>query len=499
MKMSYMTEKEYKGTFYGMRMENEKDKEIKRVLTNLSERKNIPVNRLIFAYLEKALNLNEKQEINIKKEELNEDFKNFFDKITKRVLGLENNLEMQFFEKRKALKRYVYNKYPDKIQRKIFYLKLIKTQIYCEMELLHSFFFLYDYKSNEFVGYARFACESVNIPLTFDNYNKKHNECLVNLYYRWFYELKTAGIILDLKDFKEIERIKDFDKKFNYNALEDFIFNELYKTQKILPSPKEKRIKGFKSKENGTTKNKSLKYLLKKLFRELVKYYNGFSNEILHSEESEYQLFYTIGYTPHIFYKNIDLDGYINFVEKHKLGRPLSDSLKNKTRLFTQLNKFYTFPPLNLITEIKLFFSYLKRTNKFLEKLPDLINQQAYSTSDLLKIYFYLIMLSIDQSDQQSYCKNLLNEIPNKNIDKLNEIMPKKYDSSLQLIKTQLKKQKIDLNSILVNAYDDINRKKKDDRMRYFNTYPEDMQKSMLDALKNSKKINEDLIPLKKN
>ena len=493
-KMSYMTEKKYKGTLYGMRMETNKDREIKRVLTKLSERKNIPVNRLIFAYLEKALNINGKQEINIKEEELNEDFKGFFDKITKRILSLENNVKMQFFEKRDTLKNYIYNKYPDDIQKKIFFLKLIKTQIYCEEELLHELFFLCDYKSNESIGYARFLCESNNISFTSDNYNKKFNECLIDLYLRWFYELKTAGIIKDLNDFKKIEKIKDFDNNLNYLALEDFIFNDLYKTGKALPSSKEKRIKLFEKNPKSQAKNKifSLSYRLRNLFRELVKYNNGYSNEILHFEENEYQLFSKIGYNPHIFNESLDLNGYADFIKKHDLMRSLSDSLVNRTFLFKQLNKDYTFPPLTLITKISLFFSYLKEINIFLEKLPESIN--CYSDLDLLKIGAYLYKLSENQSDNRSTCKTLLNKIPNKNIDCLNEIMPKKYEASLQFIRTQLKKKGRDLDSFLANVSDETNRRIKDDRMMYENAYPEDVKNKRNETLKNYKKINADLI-----
>ena len=55
--------KKYEGRFYGMRMENDRDKNIKNILINLSEKRNIPVNRLIFNYLEKGLDLSEEKEI----------------------------------------------------------------------------------------------------------------------------------------------------------------------------------------------------------------------------------------------------------------------------------------------------------------------------------------------------------------------------------------------------------------------------------------------------
>lgn len=478
--------KEYFGRFYGMRIENYKDKNIKTTLMKLSKKRNIPINRLIFDYLEKALGSSEERELNIDKEELIENFDIFLDKVKKKLIYDENILKMSNFEKKESLKIYIYDKYPGEIQKKKFFLELLKTQIQCEIELLFDFLFLYNYRINEYVGYYRYICESRHISFTDSNYNKIINEHLTNLYLQWYYELKTTGIIRDLNDFKKLDKIKDFEDIINYEALEVFVF-DLYEGKKLLYSSKEEYIRLIDNLEKDPikkTKTKPFTSHFKEIFRELVKYFKGLSNEVLHLEESEYQLFHKIGYKPHIFYKILDLDGYINFIEKNKLRKALTESFYDKLLLYKQFNDFYSFPPISLLTNIAMFSNYLNGINKFIERLPELIEQKAYSLDDIRQIGIYLTRLTSNFPGHQSWSQILLKQISIKNIDELGKIIPKNYDNTLKFIKDYLLNRGIDLDLFMERITQMTEKTLLQERTMIFDSYPERIKTKIDKSLK---------------
>lgn len=488
--MTEKEEKKYLGTLYGMRMENKTDLNIKKILLDISEEKDIPVNRLIFAYLGQALHINEGKEI-IDKEELN-GFEFFLNKISERVISFENKLQMKNFEKKESLRNYIYNKYPDKIQKKKFFLEILQTQIFCERELLFIFLNLYDYKTKKDVGYFKYVAQKENLSFTDENYEKISLEYQLKLYSQWFLELRIAGVIGDLSNFNKIEKIKDFDKVINYKALEKFIF-ELYEGHKLLYSPKEERIKMMQ--EINQLKEKKAKYSglkshFKKLFRELVKYYNRLSNEILNLEESEYIIFRKIGYKPHIFYDILNLDDYITYIGDNNLEQSLSYAFSNNLLLYKQFNEFYNFPPQMLITRISLFFSYLNRINEFLEKFPNLEKQKAYSVDDIHKIGLYLGL--IDKSDKRSLCNKMLNEIPIEKIHELTELIPKNYYKIFGFIKDYLKEYGIDLELELETVQEYANQRIFELEKKIFNLYPEEIKTEIINSYKEFSKYKKE-------
>ncbi|HUS49138.1 MAG TPA: hypothetical protein VMZ91_03180, partial [Candidatus Paceibacterota bacterium] len=470
--------KKYEERFYGMRMESDRDKNIKKLLMNLSEKRNIPVNRLIFNYLEKGLVLSEEKEITLDKTELKENFEAFIYELLRKVQNLENKLAMKNFEKKESLKQYISKKFPNKIEKKKFYLELLESQISCECDLLWQFFNIYDYKSEKHVGYFKFLSQKENIPFTNENWDKIFSEYQIKLYSRWFLELKATGVLIDLEKFKEIKvKKKKFGELFNYKALKAFIL-DLYKGRKLLYSQKEERIKSIEESQKQTikrSKKRSLSNHLKSLFRKLIKDHRGLKNMFLNLEQDEYQLFQKIGYTPYIFYKILDLDGYIKFIDENNLRKALSNSFDQRHLFYKQLNRLYHFPPGDVIINIAFFFSYLKKLNQFLENLPDLLNQNAYSIEDIYKIGWYLKSLKQDEI-KRSWYKAMLDELPDKRISELGEIVPKNYHQIINGIKEILKKYKIDLDSNWEELQKLSNKRVFEVERRLFRLYPDNMR-----------------------
>lgn len=472
------------GTLYGIRLRRREDKNIKNELQKLSEEKNIPLDQLILSYLEKGLCLDGEKEININKEELTKDFDLFLYRNTKkRIDSFENRLKMKNYEKKETLKNYIFTKLPDKIQRKKFYLELVWVQFYCEKQLLCSFFSFYDYTSSEFVGYNRYFCKIHDIPFNLDTLQENLDRYLDKFHLKWFYELKTAGIIRNQKHLREAD--------FNYNALEKFIF-ELYKGEKLLYSPKERRIKSveymFNEDKKKETKRKGVYRHFKEIFREFVKFEWNLSNEILYMDEDDYKTFRKIGFTPCFVYEILDIEGYIRFIDDNSLGKSLANCLSRLHLLYKQLNKFYSFPPYDLIVNINSFFLYLERVNVFLEKLPEQINHHCLY--NLVQIGKYLLELDYYKSHPSAHgivrskqIDNMLNEIPIKNVDKIAKIIPERYNESLKLVKDKLLKFGIDLDKINKAGIKGIEQGRLKERELYFTTYPKEIQEKIMNSL----------------
>ena len=472
------------GTLYGIRLRTLEDKNIKNELRKLSEEKNIPLDQLILSYLEKGLCLDGEKEINVNKEELNKDFDLFLQNSQKKIDSFENRIKMKNYEKKETLQNYILKKLPEQIQRKKFYLELIEAQFYCEKQFLLSFFSFYDYTSSEFVGYSRYFCKSHDIPFNLDTLQENIDRHLDKLHLKWFHELKTAGVIRNQKHLREVD--------FNYNALEKFIF-ELYKGEKLLYSPKERRIKSFEYRNNEEKKKitpitKGIYRKFKEIFREFVKFKWGLSNEILHMEEDDYKIFRKIGFKPCFVYEILDIEGYIRFIDDNSLGKSLTNCLSRLHLLYKQLNKFYSFPPYDLIMNINFFFRYLESVNEFLEKLPEQINN--YGLYNLVQIGVYLLQLDYSKSHpsdsiivRSKLIDSMLNEIPIKNVDKIAKIMPERYNEPLKLLKDKLLKFGIDLNKINKAGIKGIEQGRLKEREMYFKSYPKELQEKIINSL----------------
>lgn len=394
---------------------------------------------------------------------------------------------MKNYEKKETLQNYIFKKLPDKIQRKKFYLKLLWVQFYCEKQLLLSFLSFYDYTSSEFVGYGRYFCKIHDIPFNLNTLQENIDHHLDKLHLKWFYELKTAGIIRNQKHLREVD--------FNYNALEKFIF-ELYKGEKLLYSPKERRIKNFEHIFNEDKKNqtkiKGFYRHFKEIFREFVKFKWELSNEILHMDEDDYKIFRKIGFNPCFVYEILDMEGYIRFIDDNSLRKSLANCLSRLHSLYRQLNKFYSFPPYDLIMNINFFFRYLESVNDFLEKLPEQINQHCLE--DLVQIGVYLLRLDYVKSHptalgivRSNLIDNMLNEIPIKNVDNIAKIIPERYNESLKLVKDKLLKSGIDLDKINKAGIKGIEQGRLKERELYFTTYPKEIQNKIMNSLKEIK------------
>jgi len=474
------------GTLYGIRLRRREDKNIKNELQKLSEEKNIPLDQLILSYLEKGLCLDGDKEINVNKEELTKDFDLFLHRNTrKKINSFENKLKMKNYEKKETLKNYVFKKLPDKTQRKKFYLELVWVQFYCEKQLLLSFFSFYDYTSSEFVGYNRYFCKNHNPPFNFDTLQENIDHHLNKFHLKWFYELKTAGIIRNQKNLRDVD--------FNYSALEKFVF-ELYKGEKLLYSPKERRIKSFEplynqeEKKKITPITKGIYRRFKEIFREFVKFKWNLSNEILNMDEDDYKIFRKIGFKPCFVYEILDVEGYIRFIDDNSLGKSLANCLARLYLLYKQLNKFYSFPPYDLIMNINFFFRYLESVNKFLEKLPEQINH--HGLYNLVQIGAYLLALDYSKShpsdrgiDRSNLIDIMLNEIPIKNVDKIAKIMPERYNESLKLLKDTLLKFGIDLDELNKAGIKGIEQGRLKEREMYFKSYPNELQEKIINSL----------------
>lgn len=473
------------GTLYGIRLRSREDKKIKNEIQKLSEEKNIPVDQLILSYLEKGLYLDGEKEININKEELTEDFDLFlYRNAQKKINSFENRLKMKNYEKKETLQDYISKKLPDKIQKKKFYLELVWVQFCCEKQLLLSFFSLYDYTSSEFVGYNRYFCKTHNIPFNLDTLQENIDLHLDKFHLKWFYELKTAGVIRNQKHLREVD--------FNYDALEKFIF-ELYKGKKLLYSPKERRIKSFEPLDNKKKKKKipitkGIYRRFKQIFREFVKVKWDLSNEISHMDEDDYKIFRKIGFKPCFVYEILDIEGYIRFIDDNALGKSLANCLSRLYLLYKQLNKFHSFPPYDLIRNINSFFCYLKSVNEFLEKLPEQINH--HGSYNLVQIGTYLHQLDYFKSHpsdsvivRSKLIDDMLDEIPIKNVDKIAKIMPERYNESLKLLKDKLLKFGIDLGEINKAGIKGIEQGRSEERELYFRAYPKEIQEKIMNSL----------------
>jgi len=487
--MTENDKKKYRGTFYGIRYEDKNDERIKNKILEISEKMHIPASRLIFDYLEKGLNFNEEHEINIDKERLENDFNDFLKNTSEEMKSLENRLKMRNFEKKESFKVYLFKMIPDDIERKKFYLELIRTQFICEKQLLFEFFRLYDIEAKDFVGYFRYLKEK-NIFF----YNQENCDNFLKIlenefYYRFFYELKIAGVIRSQEDLRK--------SNINYKALERFIFS-IYPGKKMLYSPKEKKEKQleFISQIKEETRDKisttkAFSHKFKYIFREFVKSILGLQNEILHYDEKRYQIYNKIGFKPHFIYEILDVDDYIQFIEEFSLRKSVNDCL-NQLYLFNkQLNNFHTFPPFEVLINLLFFFQYKEEIDNFLNDLPLKINNNIYSKSSLYHLGLYLYRLTRASEPNKLLLNHELKkhpEIPKKAIQEIVEVIPERYHEVFAFLKADLKKKGIDLDDVIKEIEKNVNCTYLEEQEMYFKSHTIPIQEKLIKIRNNVQK-----------
>ncbi len=478
--------KEYFGSFYGMRIENDRDKEIRNIIKDISKKKKISENQLIFDYLEKGLNLNANKTINFNQDVLYDNLNLFMKNAYNKISNLEYQLFAKNYEKKISLETFLYNKYPEELQRKQFYLNLIKNQIECELTLLETFFSLIDIKTHEFIGYFAYLCEKENLKTNSENFSICLKKLESELISKWYYKLKTANVIRTMEDFYNID--------FNYSALEDFVL-ELYKGKKLRYSDKEERIKRIaesysEKKEKKPSKERGLSYLFNTLFEQLIEGAFQLPNFDLNFDQDKYQLFLKIEYKPQIFYDvDIDLDGYLNYIKNNKLKPMLSDCFFKKILFYSFLNDYYLLPPSDLIIGIKHFISYYDNLDKFIKELPSQLKNHHYLLNEVEKIAVYLYKIT---KESLPLWDQLIKEISFEDLKTKFSIKPNNYDIVFNSIKTDLMKYGINLDKVIKNAEEEtVNKFAKRDEF-IFNSFPEDIKnkvsKNLLDSEKKIKK-----------
>ena len=474
--------KEYIGRFYGMRIENDRDKEIRNIIIDISKKKKIPANQLIFDYLEKGLNLNANKTIKFNQDILYDNFNLFIGNASNKISNLEYQLFQKNFEKKLSLRNFIYNKYPEELQRKEFYLILIKNQILSELVLLDTFFSLVDKDSNKSIGYFSYLCYKENIIKNSENFSNQLRKLGSVLITKWYYKLKTANVVRNMEDFYNVD--------FNFVALEELIF-ELYKGKKLNRSSKEERIKQFvkeyDEKKDKTTKEWGVSYRLDQLFKQIIQYFWGLQNFVQNIDQDDYQLFFKIGPKPKVFYDEIfDFDGYINYLKDNNLRRGLSYCLDQKIVFYSFLNDSYSLPPFDLIVRISHFMSFYNELDNFVKELPSQLEKNRYFLNEIEKIAIHLER--IIKPPYLSFLQQLIKGIPFDNLKNIFFQVPDNYDMVLDSIKALLMEYNISLDKIIENSEKEATNRIVEKENYVFDSYPEDMKNKIIKILADLKK-----------
>lgn len=474
--------KEYLGRFYGMRIENDRDKEIRNIIIDISKKKKIPANQLIFDYLEKGLNLNANKTIKFNQDVLYDNFNLFMGNAFDKISNLEYQLFQKNYEKKLSLSNFIYNKYPEELQRKEFYLTLIKNQIFSELILLDTFFSLTDKNSNKGIGYFSYLCYKENIKDNSENFSNQLRYLKSILITKWYYKLKTANVVRTMEDFYNVD--------FNFVALEELIF-ELYKGKKIKRSSKEERIKlfveAYDEKKEKTTKEWRVSHRLDQLFKQIIQHFWNLPNFIQNIDQDDYQLFFKIGLKPLVFYDEIfDFDGYINYLKDNNLRRGLSDCLAQKILFYSFLNDYYSLPPFDLIVRIDGFISFYNELDNFIKELPTQIKNYHYSLDELELFAIHLVQ--IVKNPYLSFLQRSINDIPFDNLKNIFFTIPDDYNMILDSLKALLMKYNISLDKIIENAEKEVTNRSVERENYLLDSYPEDIKNKIIKILADLKK-----------
>ncbi len=474
--------KEYIGRFYGMRIENDRDKEIRNVIMDISKKKKIPANQLIFDYLEKGLNLNANKTISFNQDVLYDNFFLFMRNASNKISNLEYQLFQKNYEKKLSLSNFIHNKYPEELQRKEFYLSLIYNQIFSELTLLDTFFSLIDKDSNKNIGYFSYLCYKENIIDNSENFSTQLRNLKSILITKWYYKLKTANVVRTMEDF--------FNVDFNFIALEELIF-ELYKGKKLKRSSKEESIKlfvkAYGEKKDRTTKEWGVSYRLNQLFEQIIQYIWNLPNFIQNVDQDDYQLFFKIGLKPQVFYDEIfDFSGYINYLKDNNLRCGLSDCLAQKILFYSFLNDYYSLPPFDLIVRINGFMSFYNALDNFIKELPTQLVNNHYSLNEIEKIAIHLER--IINNPHLSLVQQLSKDIPFDNLKNVFFTIPDDYNMVLDSIKALLMKYNINLGKIIEEADKEATNKSVERGNYLMDSYPEDIKNKIIKILADLKK-----------
>ena len=481
--------KEYMGRFYGLRLEDDRDEEIKKVLTDMSKKLKISLNQLIFDFLEKGLNLNTDKTIQFNQDILFDNFNLFFENAFNKISNLEYQLLAKNYEKKISLKTFLYNKYPEELQRKQFYLNLIKNQIGCELILLEIFFSLVDIETDKYIGYFGYLCDKKNMEPNSDNYIIYLKKLFSELISKWYYKLKTSNVVRTMEDFYNVD--------FNYSSLEVFVL-ELYKGKKLKYSPKEKNIKKLRElysekKEKITSKERGLSYYFNQLFEQLIQYAFQLPNFSLNLDQDEYQLFFKIGYKPQLFYDmNIDFDGYLNYIKNNKLKHVFSYCFSEKIVFYSFLNDYYSLPPAELIINVKRFIRFYGNLDKFIKELPTQLKNHHYLLIEVERIASHLNAITENSIIKESLplWYQLINEISFKDLKTKFSTKPNNYDVVFNSTKAYLMECGVNFDELVENAEKETIDMFAKRREFIFNSFPEDVKNKISKILDSEKKNN---------
>lgn len=487
-------EKDYFGKLYGIRLRSKKDKQISTKVKEIAESRDMDLGVMILGCIERSLNLHEGVN-NISFNDLNTSFISFFENTRKKSIQLEKKLLRENYKKKESLENFIHEKYPNKIQREKFFLELITTQIDCELQLLEDFFFFGDYQTQFFVGYAGYLynerdCEKKDLVRKYMDYKKK-------LLREWYDELKIAGVISNLEDLKLVgfkDKKNNYEGYFNFSNLEKLIY-DLYEGEKLRHSPREKTILNIKSalstkKPKEYSKKQGLEKNLKKYFKELIRYSLNLPNLLLNADQDRYMLFKKIGYEPKKFNKiGLEFERYIDFIEKNNLQKILGNSLDEKFNLYKFLNDYFSFPPADILLNLRSFIDFYDFFNSFFMDLQKKIENHAYNRDEIIKIVEHHIKLTRNPFP----VSDLLDDIP---FDKLKIYFenPEKDKKIEELLKYYLKNEcEVDFDQLNENLTNQTFMRIFEKRRECWDTLPKDLvekyNEKQLDLLKSFKKI----------
>lgn len=366
-------------------------------------------------------------------------FTRFDENSKKKISFYKETLEKEDFLKKMSLKDVINKIYPHKTEKHNFFLTFFIFQFSSELKLLDILM--------SFDSFLQFLCEKENVSVNKNKILKIYDNLLFTFQLNWYNELIFNRVILNEKDFENIN--------FNFDMLEN-LFLKMYNGYQKQLSFKEQREKTIlKKKEKKKTSIESLKYRVKILFRELIKNVSGLCNEVLHLEKNKYSLFRKIGYHPSKFFlKLIKLDEYIDFIKKNKLEKVLSYLIDEQLLLYKNLNSIPFLPSIDLITNLNFFFSNLKSFEVFLKNLPEQIKKTKFNKITMKQIGFRLKMILDNYQKGPFFIKELIKKIPMENLSVFTEL-PKNLLETYNFIRDYLKRKGFDLE----NEFEKINNK----------------------------------------
>lgn len=417
-------------------------------------------------------------EFNKDPQKLSNTFILFNKNIQNKIQSYKEILIKEDYLKKKSIKDLIYNIYPEKIERQHFYLNLINTQFNSEFILLEILI------SNISSHFFPFLCEIESLTFSEDRIIEIYNNLIFNFQLNWFNRLKINRVISNEENLETVN--------FNFDMLEKFILKMYNGYQKQL-SFKEKREDSLlniqRKKETTPT---SLKTNLEGLFREIVKDFNGLSLDTFKSEENEYILFYKIKYKPSkFFFDLIKIDEFLAFVEKHDLGRSLSDFIKKYSHFYHQINSIPS--SFDLILDMKIFFSRFVVFEVFLEKLPVQVNKNQYDLRQIKEIGMKLKKIWEDHYVYSSVIKEGCEIIPIENPSIFTDL-PENFLESYKFIRDYLKKRGFDVESESDKIKNKVEQRLLNKNRLLHNLLKPEAKKRISETLKNYKKINVDLI-----